>query len=367
MILADLIPQLQQALGILHKQDIQAVARRLRDGSGQRSAVSGQPLAVSGQPLAVSRQPSGGDGDECVVSSIHPLSLIPHPFPSPLPIPLGDDCAAIPDGSGYLLLAAEGMLPSLVETEPWFAGWCAVMVNVSDIYAMGGRPIAVVDTIWSQATAISEPLLDGMSAAAAAYGVSIVGGHTNGHSPYNALSVAILGRANQLITSFDAQPGDRLLLATDFRGKPHPQHPFWNAATTADPLQLRGDLNILPTLAERGLCTAGKDVSMGGIVGTLLMLLETSQCGAVLDLDAIPCPPALTLERWLLCFPSYGFLFSVRPENVDAVRSRFHQRQLVCEAIGQVQASSQLVLKAQGQSAVFWDLAEHALTGFAPL
>src|SRR4028118_1942159 len=59
---------------------------------------------------------------------------------------LGDDCAAIPDGDGYLLLAAEGMLPLFVETEPWFTGWSAVMVNVSDIYAMGGCPIAVVDT-----------------------------------------------------------------------------------------------------------------------------------------------------------------------------------------------------------------------------
>jgi selenophosphate synthetase-related protein len=50
---------------------------------------------------------------------------------------------------------------------------------------------------------------------------------------------------------------------------------------------LRDDLAILPHLAETGLCKAGKDVSMGGIVGSLLMLLETSKCGAVLDLDAV--------------------------------------------------------------------------------
>ena len=135
----------------------------------------------SGQQSAVSRQQST---ENCNVSPCTPHA-------SPLTL-LGDDCAAIPDGSGYLLLAAEGMLPLLVDTEPWFAGWCAVMVNVSDIYAMGGRPIAVVDTIWSQTTAMSEPLLDGMRAAAATYSVPIVGGHTNGHSPYNALSVAIL-------------------------------------------------------------------------------------------------------------------------------------------------------------------------------
>ena len=346
MILADLVTHLQQSLGILHKQDIQTVARLL--GEDRVKEFSGQQLAASSQQLADNSNAAPGT-----------------PHSAPLTI-LGDDCAAIPDGSGYLLLAAEGMLPLLVDTEPWFAGWCAVMVNVSDIYAMGGRPIAVVDTIWSQATAISEQLLGGMRAAAAAYNVPIVGGHTNGHSPYNALSVAILGRANQLITSFDAQPGDRLLLATDFRGTPHPKHPFWNAATMAAPIQLRDDLAILPHLAETGLCQAGKDVSMGGIVGSLLMLLETSKCGAVLDLDAIPCPPALMLEQWLLCFPSYGFVLSIRPDKVDAVRSHFHQRHLVCEAIGEVQSRPQLVLKAQDQSAVFWDLSTQALTGFSP-
>ena len=65
-------------------------------------------------------------------------------------IPVGDDCAAIPDGDGYLLFAAEGMWPALLQKDPWFAGWCAVMVNLSDIAAMGGRAIAIVDTIVEQ-------------------------------------------------------------------------------------------------------------------------------------------------------------------------------------------------------------------------
>ncbi|NEO87798.1 MAG: hypothetical protein F6J87_26605, partial [Spirulina sp. SIO3F2] len=113
-------------------------------------------------------------------------------------IRLGDDCAAIPQGDRYLLLAAEGMLPQLVTAEPWFAGWCAVMVNVSDIYAMGGEPIAVVDTLWSLSTAVGQALWEGMQAAAQAYDVPIVGGHTNCHSDYTALSVAILGQAKQI-------------------------------------------------------------------------------------------------------------------------------------------------------------------------
>lgn len=277
---------------------------------------------------------------------------------------IGDDCAAIPDGDTYLLFAAEGMLPQLVETDPWFSGWCAVMVNISDIAAMGGRPIAIVDALWSQSATATGDIWDGMKAAAQTYGVPIVGGHTNCHSPYNALAVAILGRATHLITSFNAQPGDRLLMAIDMRGKRHPHYPFWNAATTADPVQLRANLALLPHLAESGLCDAGKDISAGGIIGTLLMLLETSGCGATLDLAAIPHPDAIALAEWLVSFPSFGFLLSVRPDNVAAVQTCFHQQDLVCEVVGEVQATQQLVLRSPQESIVLWDLAQQALTGF---
>jgi AIR synthase-related protein len=356
-VLDQLIAELQQSLGVLHKQDIQPISRLL-------SPPPSDPLRAA--PF----DPSPRTDVPRNVAPPHP----PHPLPlhsSTLPLIhpptlLGDDCAAIPDDNGYLLLAAEGMMPFLVEAEPWFAGWSAVMVNVSDIYAMGGRPIAVVDTVWSQSPELSQPLLEGMQAAAKTYQVPIVGGHTNGHSPYNALSVAIMGRANRLITSFGAQVGDRLLAAVDFRGKAHPQYPFWNAATEADSVRLRADLELLPTLAESGLCDTGKDISMGGIIGTTLMLIETSRCGAVLNLDQIPVPPDVSLERWLVSFPSYGFLLSVRPEKVEKVKQMFGDRQITCAEIGEIQSVPQLVLRSQGESQVFWDLSQHPLTGFAP-
>ena len=274
---------------------------------------------------------------------------------------LGDDCAAIPDRDGYLLFAAEGMLPRFVEEEPWFAGWSAIMVNVSDIYAMGGSPIAVVDTVWSKSDQSVHLLWEGMKAASETYQVPIVGGHTNCQSSYTALSVAILGRAKQLITSFDAQPGDLLLVATDFRGEPHPKYPFWNAATKANPVQLRSNLSILPKLAEAGLCSAGKDISNGGIVGTLLMLLETSNCGAVLNLDRVPCPDGLSLDRWLVSFPSYGFLLN----DAVIVQAHFQQQDLICEIIGTIEAGSKLVLRSSGESIDFWDLFKQKLTGFS--
>ncbi len=270
-------------------------------------------------------------------------------------IKVGDDCAAIPEGDGYLLLAAEGIWHVLVEIDPWFAGWCAVMVNVNDIAAMGGKTIAIVDTIWTEDTAKAIPLLEGMKAAAQAFNVPIVGGHTNFHSVYNALSVAILGRAEKLISSFAAEPGDLLVVAIDFEGEMHSKFPFWNAATKADPIDLQENLKILPYLAENNLCNAGKDISMGGIIGTLLMLIEASNCGVVLNLDSIIHPVSVNLETWLLCFPSYGFLLSIKPKKLDMVKKKFSEKNISCYLVGKITQGSQLILESKNQSQVFWN------------
>ena len=280
-------------------------------------------------------------------------------------ISIGDDCAAIADGDSYLLLAAEGLLPQFVKDEPWFAGWCGVMVNVSDIYAMGGTPIAVVDTIWSQNPEASAPLWQGLQAAAKAYGVPIVGGHTNCHSPYDGLSVAILGKATHLISSFTAQPGDFLIVAVNLQGKRYKHYPFWNGATDADPVRLRQQLQVLPELAAAGLCTAGKDISMGGILGTALMLVEASGVGAQIELERIPTPPDLPLVEWVQCFPSFGFLLSVKPQNCDGVRELFVRQGVSCEPIGRVTGDRQVYLSSGKDLALLWDFEREVLTGFS--
>ena len=104
---------------------------------------------------------------------------------------------------------------------------------------------------------------------------------------------------------------------------------------------------------------------MGGLLGTTLMLLETSGCGAVLDLDAIPYPPVLSLEKWLLSFPSYGFLLSVRVEHWQRICTLAHELGLVCARIGVVTGDRKLTLTQANDSLCFWDLATQPLTGFA--
>ena len=250
-------------------------------------------------------------------------------------VDVGDDCAAIPDGDEYLLFAAEGMLESFVADDPWFAGYSAVMVNLSDVAAMGGRPVAVVDVLWAPGWEKTEAIWDGMAAAARAYGAPIVGGHTTlTKSGGVFLAAAVLGKAKRLITSFDARPGDELLMAVDLRGSYRKGKPFWNASVGAPAHRLRDDLAILPALAESGVRLAGKDISNGGVVGTLAMLLECSGVGAELWLDRLPKPEDADLARWLVSFPSFGYLLSAAPEDAPGVMRRFRERDIACASVG---------------------------------
>ena len=274
-------------------------------------------------------------------------------------VAVGDDCAAIADanGDGWLLFAIEGFLDDFVQAMPHFAGYCGVMVNVSDICAMGGRPIAVVDALWSRGADGARDVLRGLADASARYGVPIVGGHSNSRSERGQLAVAILGRAKRLMTSFDARPGDALMMAIDLRGAYEEPHPFWNASTRAPAERLRADIELLPQLAERGLCDAAKDISNAGAIGTALMLLECSHVGAAIDVNAIPRPAGVPLQRWLQTFPSFGFVFSVRPAHVAAVRSHFESAGIACASVGEVTAAPQVWLRDGAARALLWDVA----------
>jgi uncharacterized protein len=280
-------------------------------------------------------------------------------------VPVGDDCAAIVDGEGYLLFAIEGFMNEFVAGDPWFAGWCGVMVNISDIAAMGGRPLALVDAIWANGEDNANDILAGMRAASERYGVPIVGGHTNIRTDRGQLSTAIIGRANRLLTSFDAKPGDHLIVALDLRG--HYREPFsnWEAATDAPSARLRGDIELLPRIAEAGLAIAAKDISQGGIVGTAAMLAECSGAAIVIDVDAVPRPAGVAVDRWLLTFPSFGYLLAVSPENVAAVISQFSERDIAAADIGSLRPGSTVSVARGAASEVIWDFAAKPLLGCA--
>jgi AIR synthase-related protein len=278
-------------------------------------------------------------------------------------VPVGDDCAAIPDGDGYLLLAIEGFMNEFVAGDPWFAGWCGVMVNISDVAAMGGRPLAVVDAVWSDGEEQAAPVLRGLRDASERFGVPIVGGHANIRTDRGQLSVAILGRAKRLLTSFDAKAGEVLVAAIDLRGRYREPFSNWEAATEAPGARLRGDLELLPEIAEAGLSRAAKGISQGGIIGTATMLAECSGVGIAIDVRSVPRPEGVPVERWLLTFPSYGYLLAVAPSDVGSVVGLFSARGLSASAIGAITADRRVVVTDGVSDETIWDFARAPLIG----
>lgn len=281
----------------------------------------------------------------------------------PTEYPNGDDCAAIATADGYQLLAIEGFINHFVEADPWFAGWCGLMVNISDIAAMGGWPVAVVNAVWARQGPYAEKIMQGMVAASQSYQVPIVGGHTNLRSQQEQLSVAILGKAQQLLSSFAAQPGQKIIVAVDLRGAYRAPFLNWNAATEAPPERLRGDLALLPEIARAGLASAAKDISQAGILGTLAMLLESSKVGAEVQLDNIPRPQHIAWTDWLCSFPSFGFLLTADPEKCDELLQCFALRDIAAAVIGDATAERHLWVESATERELFWDLQTQGFVG----
>jgi AIR synthase-related protein len=284
-------------------------------------------------------------------------------FPDAGPVLNGDDATPLAHDGGYLLFAAEGMRGEFVEADPWFAGYCGVLTNVNDIAATGGRPWAVVDVLFL-GSGDNARVLEGMAAASSAFGVPVVGGHTTRVSGASMLAVAVVGRARRVISSHGARPGQVLLAAIALDGTFRGNGGNFNAATAATPHRLRSHLAVLPELAEAALVAAGKDISMAGVCGTLAMLIETSGCGATLDLARLPAPRGVDALRWLTAFPSFGFLLAVDPPHVADVRARFEGVGVACEAVGEVHAGRSLELVYEQERTTYWDLRDRPLTGF---
>jgi len=278
----------------------------------------------------------------------------------------GDDTAAIACGEQFQLLAIEGMLPGFVKNAPWFAGWSAVMANVSDITAMGGRATAVVNAYWHHDDAAAQEILAGIRAACEAYGLLLAGGHTSlAEGNPTALAVAITGMASKLLSTLHVAPGQVIAMAVDLEGDWHADSTYWKAFEGVPAERLRSKLEVLPRLAEAELLRAAKDISNAGVLGSLLMLLETTGCGADIDLAQLPCPAHADLARWLQVFPSYGFLMTLNEADWPNVQAAFAFEGLRCERIGQVNDSGALRVHSGAQQETFWDLGEQSFTGFS--
>jgi putative N-acetyltransferase (TIGR04045 family) len=215
----------------------------------------------------------------------------------------GDDGAPVPGTD--VIAATDAILPSMVERDPEWAGWCSVLVNVNDLYAMGATPVGLMDSLGARDASFARRVLRGLTDAARAWGVPVLGGHTQLGVPA-ALSVTALGRAAHPVAGGGARPGQRLRVTADLGGGWRPGYTGsqWDSSTRRAPAELRALAGVVPALAP----AAAKDVSMSGLIGTVGMVAEASGCRAVLDVAGIPAPPSVVLADWLTCFPGFALV-----------------------------------------------------------
>ncbi|HZD69358.1 MAG TPA: AIR synthase related protein [Actinomycetes bacterium] len=273
----------------------------------------------------------------------------------------GDDTAVLPGDDCHALVAGEAMWPPFVERDPYAAGIAAVVANVNDIAAMGGRPEALVDTIVADEPS-ARSALDGLRFGAELYRVPVVGGHLTIRPGPPALSAFILGAARRPLRALQATAGQALLFCACLEGRMREDFPFFSSIRERGPA-LADDVRLLADLAEAGRCLAAKDVSMAGVLGSLAMLLEPTRCGVMVELERLPRPPGVPLAAWAGAFPSFAFLLCTPPSEVAACRDAFTARGLACEQIGRLDASGAVRAGLGRQEGLLIDLRREPVTG----
>jgi len=298
---------------------------------------------------------------------------------------IGDDCAVVDkDGRRVWLLTMDTLIEGVhfdcAFHPPEKLGRKAVSVNVSDVGAMGGRPVFVLlsagmppgfDESWFRAFA------RGLTAACREYGCWLIGGDTVSSPQGLNFCLTVIGEAeaDQVVRRSGARPGDDLWVSG----------PLGYAAAGLELLQ-RGlapdeaafaplyEKHLNPTarvelgcrLAESGLAHAMMDLS-DGLATDLAHLCKRSGVGARLWAQDLPGVAALAeaaalvgadAERWAIGGgEDYELLFAASAEARDQVRAIGAQCGLTPALVGTVIAGEGVALVRTSPNGVVAEIA----------
>jgi thiamine-monophosphate kinase len=233
----------------------------------------------------------------------------------------GDDTAALrwPADAACLVttdMLLEGSCFRLAEAGPRRVGRKAMAVNLSDIAAMAGRPVAAVVSVGLPrrgGRALAEELYLGLREVADAFGTAVVGGDTNSWDGPLTISVTLLGEATPPgpVRRGGARPGDWLLATGAFGGSILGKHlDFTPRVREALALQAAAPLHAMIDVSD-------------GLAADVWHLCEESGCGAVLRAESVPVDPAAhrlgdgrtPLEHALSDGEDFELVFAVAPED----------------------------------------------------
>ncbi|MFH1327587.1 MAG: AIR synthase related protein [Candidatus Bathyarchaeota archaeon] len=278
----------------------------------------------------------------------------------------GDDAAIINmKGNEFSLFAIDGIWSKVIDSNPRLAGHAAIMVGVNDILAMGGKSIGIAWTLGYTNIKIRNEIVKGLKENSKLYGVPIVGGHLHPNSSHNEITTAILGRVKKknLITSFGAHTGDRIIIAIDLAGQVSSYSGGWNSDIMKNKKQIYGRMNAIWELADGHLANACKDISNPGIIGSLGMMLERNGLGALVEIKEIPKPLHIEWKKWVNMFPCYGFILAVANRNVRKCIDIFVKAGIDASVVGEFTNDKILALKDRNKSRTVFDFKKETICG----
>jgi selenide,water dikinase len=181
--------------------------------------------------------------------------------------------------------------------DPFLYGQIAAANALSDVYAMGGRPLTAMNLLGVPADVVPAKVINAILRGGAVKTIeakcALVGGHTiRNPEPIYGLSVTGIVSPRRMLTNANARPGDLLVLTKPLgtgiittgikRG-------ITSAAVARKAVNIMRQLNVAGAeLAERGLVRGATDITGYGLLGHLGSMCKASGVGAVIDANKLP-------------------------------------------------------------------------------
>jgi selenide,water dikinase len=211
--------------------------------------------------------------------------------------------SASADDAGVYRLTRDRALVQTVDfftpivDDPFCYGQIAATNAISDVYAMGGRPLTALNIMGIPTDLVPNEviteILRGGSAKAKEAGCAIIGGHTiRNPEPIYGLAVTGVVSPKRMLTNSRARAGDLLLLTKPLGTgivTTGIKCGLTSAALTKKSITLMCQLNIVGAeLAELGLIGAAVDVTGFGLLGHLASMCRASDVGAEIGATKVP-------------------------------------------------------------------------------
>ncbi len=265
---------------------------------------------------------------------------------------IGQDSAAIKnDSEMYTLVTTDRIKTSYIETFPFGAGFSSILVGVDDIYACGGMPLAATIIISFKEQKIGQEMIEGVCNGSNKFKVPIIRGHTN-TKDYYELSSTLIGeiKKSDYISANNAQENDDIILAVDFEGQiGRASNLHWDTVTHKSSEEVLNKRTSMNVVARKHIVNSSKDVSNGGIFGTILQLIKYSKVGADVNIEKMVIPPTLVekgydLETYVQMFLTTSYILTAPEETCQDVLKILNDYNMSAVVIGRIRNELELTI-----------------------